>query len=172
MEQVEHGKVHLGLVGGQSDNPSLVFRHFACDRLVLVVPAEHPWSKRKQVTLVQLLRQPLVVRESGSGSRWCLERTLTKAGKTAKDLRVALELGSNEAIKEAVLRGVGLAVLSDLAVQKELRSGQLHALRVKGLPPERAMFAVWDRRRAMPIPARLLLDFIAPPSEGTDKQGL
>jgi DNA-binding transcriptional LysR family regulator len=77
-------------------------------------------------------------------------------------LRVALELGSNEAIKAAVVRGLGLAVLSDQAVQKELQAGQLHALRVTGLPLERQMFVVWDRRRALPIPARLFLDFVAP----------
>ena len=149
LHQVEHGQVSLGLVGGKTDSPHLVFRPFACDRLVLVVPAVHPWRRRKQVSVEQLCQQPLILRESGSGSRWCLERTLGQVGKSAKDLRVALELGSNEAIKEAVLKNVGLAILSDLAVQKEVQLGQLHALRVIGLPLQREMFVAWDSRRAV-----------------------
>jgi DNA-binding transcriptional LysR family regulator len=68
-----------------------------------------------------------------------------------------LELGSNEAIKEAVLRGVGIAVLSTYAVQKELRAGQLHALVISDLHCDRDMYIVQDRRRVLPLPARLFL---------------
>jgi DNA-binding transcriptional LysR family regulator len=160
--QVEHGQAHLGLVGGKTDNPHLEFRCFACDRLVLVVPAGHPWRQRKQVSLGQMCQEPLILREGGSGSRWCLEHALARAGKSAQDLRVALELGGNEAIKQAVLRGMGLAVLSRRAVQKEIRAGLLHGLRVTGLSLQRKMYVVWDRRRVLPIPAKLFLDLLEP----------
>src|SRR5262249_61752632 len=96
------------------------------------------------------------------GSRWCLEHALVGAGLSLADLHVALELGSNEAIKEAVLCGLGLAVLSSYAVEKEVQAGRLHALDVAGLPMERELFVVWDRRRALPIPARLFLQLLAP----------
>jgi DNA-binding transcriptional LysR family regulator len=162
LHQLEQGEAHLGLVGGKADNPHLEFRCFACDRLVLVIPADHPWGRRKRVPLDQLCEQPLILREAGSGSRWCLEQALAKAGKSLGDVRVALELGSNEAIKEAVLRGLGLAVLSTHAVEQEVQAGKLHALQVAGLPLVRQMFAVWDRRRALPIPARLFLDLLEP----------
>jgi DNA-binding transcriptional LysR family regulator len=76
------------------------------------------------------------------------------------DLRVALELGSNEAIKEAVLRGMGIAILSSYAVQKELKAGQLRALQVSDLRCDRDMFVVRDRRRVLPLPARLFLIFL------------
>ncbi len=162
LHQVEHGQAHLGLVGGKTDNPHLEFSCFACDKLVLVVPGRHPWERRKRVHLAQLARQPLILREPGSGSRWCLERALAKAGRSLRDLHVALELGSNEAIKEAVLRGLGLAVLSTHAAQREIQSGKLHAVQVTGLPLVRDMFVVWDRRRALPIPAQLFLDLLEP----------
>src|SRR5262249_12222516 len=162
LDQVEHGQAHLGLVGGKTDNPHLKFRCFACDKLVLVVPSQHPWRRRKRVPLGPLCEQPLIVREAGSGSRWCLEQALAKGGKSLHDLRVTLELGSNEAIKEAVLRGLGLAVLSTHSVQEEVRAGKLHALRVAGLPLVRDMFVVWDRRRVLPIPAQLFLDLLEP----------
>jgi LysR family transcriptional regulator, low CO2-responsive transcriptional regulator len=160
LRQVERGDAHLGLTGGQGDSPHLEYRPFARDELMLVVPAGHPWARRRRVPLGQLCGQPLILREAGSGSRRCLEEALAEAGKSPHDLRVALELGSNEAIQEAVRRGLGLAVLSARAAERELRAGRLHALRVAGLPLERAMFAVWDRRRALPIPARLFLDLL------------
>jgi len=160
LHQLERGEAQLGVVGGQIDNPHLVYRPFACDRLVLVVPADHAWRKRKCVSLAEMLRQPLVVREAGSGSRWCLERTLASAGHSGQRLRIALELGSNEAIKQAVLRGAGLAVLSDLTVAKELQAKKLHTVQVTGLPVKREIYVAWDRRRALPIPARLFLDFV------------
>jgi len=160
MAQVERGEVSLGLVGRKADNPHLDFRYLASDRMALVVPAGHPLSKRKRVSVKQLASYPLVLREVGSGLRHCFEKSLEKAGLSLADLRIALELGSNEAIKEAILKGVGAAVLSTYAVQKELKSGQLHALRVSDLHCDRDMFVVQDRRRVLPLPARLFLMFL------------
>jgi len=159
-DQVEHGQANLGLVGKRSDNPHVESRCFASDTLALIVPGKHPWSQRKRVELEELAGQPLIVREAGSGSRWCLEQALAHAGKSLRDLEVGLELGSNEGIKEAVDQGLGVAVLSTQAVKKEIQTGRLQALQVKGLPLERDMFVVWDKRRALTIPARLFIDLL------------
>jgi DNA-binding transcriptional LysR family regulator len=160
MTQVERGEVSLGLVGRKSNNPHLEFRYLATDRMVLVVPPGHVLSRRKKVSVKQLPRHPLILREVGSGLRHCFEKSLDRAGLSLADLRIALELGSNEAIKEAVLRGVGIAVLSTYAVQKELRAGQLHALAVSDLHCDREMYVVQDRRRVLPLPARQFLIFL------------
>lgn len=162
LQQVEQGHAQLGLLGMKEDHPHLEFRSFACDEMVLVVPDTHPWRSRRRVSLRDLCRQPFILREVGSGSRWCLEQALAHAGKSPRDLQVTLELGSNESIKEAVLRGIGVAILSVHTVQKELRDGQLHAVQVTDLPLKREMYAVWDRRRVLPIPARLFLDYLVP----------
>jgi DNA-binding transcriptional LysR family regulator len=169
LNQVEHGQVHLGLVGEKPDSPHLEFRCFADDTLVLIVPATHPWAAKKRVALAQFMQEPLIVREAGSGSRSCLEQALTGAGKAVRDLRVTLELGSNEAIKEAVLRGMGVAVLSERTVQKEVQSGKLHALQINSVPLTREMFVTWDKRRVLPIPARLFLDLLGPAGDGAAK---
>jgi DNA-binding transcriptional LysR family regulator len=160
MAQVERGEVSLGLVGRKTDNPNLEFRYLASDRMVLVVPPDHALSKRKKLSVKQLPRYPLVLREVGSGLRHCFEKSLEKAGLSLTNLRVALELGSNEAIKEAVLRGVGIAILSTYAVQKELRTGALHGLEVGDLHCDRDMFIVHDKRRVLPVGARLFLLFL------------
>jgi DNA-binding transcriptional LysR family regulator len=160
LDQVEKGQAHLGLLGGKRDSPHLEYRSLASDELVLVVPPDHSWARRRRITLDQLAGEPLIVREDGSGSRWCLEQGLAQAGMSLSDLHVTLELGSNEAIKEAVLRGLGVAILSTRVLEKELQARQLHALQVEGLTLTRDMFVVWDRRRALPIPARLFLDLL------------
>jgi DNA-binding transcriptional LysR family regulator len=161
MTQVERGEVSLGFVGRKSDNSHLEFRYLASDRMVLVVPPGHPLSKRtKKVSLKQLVGHALVLREAGSGLRHCFEKSLERAGRSLADFRVALELGSNEAVKEAVLRGVGVAVLSVYAVQKELKAKRLQALKVSDLHCDRDMFIVQDKRRVLPLPARLFLLFL------------
>ena len=150
MGLVARGEASIGLVGRKADNPSLEFRFLASDRIVLVTPTGHVLSKKKQVTVNQLAAHPLILREAGSGLRHCFETSLDRAGRSPADLQIVLELGSNEAIKEAVLRGVGVAVLSALAVQKEVRAGRLHAAELKGIRCDRDMFVVQDRRRALP----------------------
>ncbi len=160
MAQVGRGQVSLGLVGRKADNSHLEFRFLARDRMVLVVPPGHALGRRKTVSVKELCRHPVVLREAGSGLRHCFEQSLARAGLSPADLRVALELGSNEAVKEAVLRGAGLAVLSAYAVRKELKAGQLHALEVSDLRCDRDMFVVRDTRRVLPFPARLFLLFL------------
>jgi LysR family transcriptional regulator, low CO2-responsive transcriptional regulator len=158
--QVERGEVGFGLVGRKAEKPHLEYCFLASDRMVLVVPRHHALGGRKKVTMKQLVVYPLVVREPGSGLRHCFEKSLERAGRSLGELRIAAELGSNEAIKEAVLRGIGVAILSTYAVQKELRAGQLHALEVSDLQCDRDMFVVQDRRRVLPPPARLFLTFL------------
>ncbi len=158
--QVERGEVSLGMVGRKTDSPHLEFRHLAGDRMLLVVPPGHAWGRRKRVAFEQLRGQPLILREVGSGLRHCLEKSLELAGLSTNDLRVILELGSNEAIKEAVLHGVGMAILSVYAVRKELCSGVLHGLEVQGIRCDRDLYIVRDLRRVLPPPARLFLTFL------------
>lgn len=168
MGQVEHGRAHLGLVGRTAENSHLDFRPFATDELLLVVPSDHRWKRRRTISLSELAGEPLIVREPGSGSRWCFEQALAQAGTTLDELTVTLELGSNESIKESVMAGSGVAILSDLVLQQELAGGRLHSLRIRDVSLQRTLFAVVDLRRAIPAPARLFLNFLeACSGEGT-----
>jgi DNA-binding transcriptional LysR family regulator len=158
--QVERGEVSLGLVGHKVEKPHLEYRFLARDHMVLVVPHGHALGMRKKITLRQLLAHPLILREAGSGLRHCFEKSLERAGHSLTEFRIALELGSNEGIKEAVLRGLGIAMLSIYAVRKELKTGQIHGLQVSDLHCDRDMFIVQDRRRVLPFPARLFLNLL------------
>src|ERR1043165_3643675 len=87
LKAVERGKASLGLTGLKGESEHLDFRAFARDEMVLVVSSDDPWARRKQVTVDQLCDRPLILREQGSGSRWCLEQSLAGIGKKTSDLR-------------------------------------------------------------------------------------
>jgi DNA-binding transcriptional LysR family regulator len=97
------------------------------------------------------------MREATSGSRWSLEKAARKA--RAK-LTVAMELGSNGAIKHAVESGLGLAVLSRYACALELSSGRLVELDVHGFPIRRDWHIVHLRKRRLPSSVREFIDFL------------
>lgn len=161
IRQVEHGEVTVGLVGRKIEKPHLEFRYLARDRMVLVAPPGHPLARKRKVTVDQLAAYPVVLREAGSGIRHCFEKALEQEGRSLAELRVTLELGSNEAIKAAVRRSVGVAVLSVYAVHKELEAGHLLALPLQDIHCDRDMYVVQDRRNVLPFPARQFLTYLA-----------
>jgi DNA-binding transcriptional LysR family regulator len=160
LAQVGQGEAHLGLVGRKSDAPGLSFQHLANDRMVFAVPPGHPLAGEKAVTAGQLAAHPLVLREAGSGLRHCLETALARIGRSLADFRVALVIGSNEAVKEAAVQGVGVAVLSVYAVRKEVEAGRLVALEGSDLKCDREMHVVTDGKRVLSPPARTFLAFL------------
>jgi LysR family transcriptional regulator, low CO2-responsive transcriptional regulator len=161
LKDIEKGRATVGLVGQKTENPGLEFRAIASDRLVLIVPSAHPSVDRKSISLKALKGERLIVREAGSGSRCVLERGLEQAGTSLAALNVALELGSNAAIKDAVRRGLGVAFLSRLAARRELDSGELKMVAVKGLDLPRDFYVVFDQRRPLPHAARAFLHYLA-----------
>ena len=159
LDRVESGQAHLGLVGQQTERGHFHFRPFASDELLLVVNADDRWKNRQRIRLADLLQRPIVLRESGSGSRWCLQQALLHKGHDLDELNVTLELGSNEAVKEAVLNNTGIAVLSRFAVQRELDDGRLISLKIQDFDLVRELFVVSDTRRALPRSAQTFLQF-------------
>jgi LysR family transcriptional regulator, low CO2-responsive transcriptional regulator len=163
LDQLERREAHLGFVGNRSDRPGFDYRPFACDSLVAVVSPKHRWVRRKRVSISELLDQRIVQREIGSGSRVCLEAALSAAGHQGAVLKQVMELSNNEAVKQAVAQNLGVAVLSERAVARELASNELHAVKVDGLNLKRHLHVVTCQGRVTPKPARLLLDFLPPP---------
>jgi DNA-binding transcriptional LysR family regulator len=107
-----------------------------------------------------LIGEPLIIRESGSGTRCALEKSLQRAGSSLANLNIALELGSNAAIKDAVKRGLGVAFLSRLAVKREMDAKELRAVPVRGLSLMRHFYLVHHRRRPLSRAASAFLHFL------------
>lgn len=161
VNQICKQKAHLGFVGIRNDLPTLECRPFACDHMVVVVPPTPRWSRRKQISMVELTRQSIVQRERGSGSRQYFEDALATLCPQSLPISAAMELGSNEAVKEAVVQGAGVAVLSRLAVQHEITSGRLHALEVNDCHLKRELFVVRSRSQPLPRIAQLFLTYLS-----------
>jgi DNA-binding transcriptional LysR family regulator len=159
IREVVKCRATLGLVGQQADVPSLEYQPLGGDRLVLVVPPGHRLARRKRVALEALAHEPLIIRERGSGTRCALENGLQRRGTKLAALNVALELGSNAAIKDAIRRGLGVAFLSGLAVKRELGAGELRAVSVSGLSLDRRFFLVHLRRRPLTTAASAFMNF-------------
>jgi molybdate transport repressor ModE-like protein len=153
---VRSGAADVGFVEGPGTPEGLDALVVAHDRLTLVVGADHPWSRRRGVDPVQLAAIPLVSREQGSGTRTYLEQQLAAAGYGPLTTPV-LELSSTTSIKNAVINGIGPAVLSSLAVTTELASGALIAVPIRQLDLRRDLRAVWQAHRRLDGPARDLV---------------
>src|ERR1700716_3942176 len=159
-EQVLNNELDLAVVGPALKDPDLAILPFVSDELAVVAPAGHKMAGRSDLVLKDLEDQPFIMREPASGSRWSLEKAARKAG--AK-LTVAMELGSNGAIKHAVESGLGLAVLSRYACALELSSGRLVELDVRGFPIRRDWHIVHLRKRRLPNSVQSFIAFLKDP---------
>jgi len=159
-EKVLRNELDLAVVGPALKDSDLAIIPFLSDELVVVAPAGHRLAKKRGLSLKDLSAEPFVMREQASGSRWSLEKAARKAG--AK-LQVAMELGSNGAIKHAVESGLGLAVLSRYACLLELSSGRLVELDVHGFPIRRDWHIVHLRRRKLPASVQAFITFLKDP---------
>ncbi len=159
-EQVLNNELDLAVVGPALKDADLAILPFLTDELIVVAPSSHKLTEKRALSLKDLSDQPFVMREPASGSRWSLEKAARKAG--AK-LNVAMELGSNGAIKHAVESGLGLAVLSRYACALELSSGRLVELDVRGFPIRRDWHIVYLRRRRLPASVQAFIAFLKDP---------
>jgi len=145
---VAEGRVEVAVVGARSPQRGLEFREMMPDEEIVVVPTGHPWSGRADVTLEELAAEPLLIRERGSGTRAALEAALERARLDLGALRIVGEIGSSQAIKQAVKAGMGITILSRIAVEEECRQGRLAALRVRGLSITRSFYLLSHRERS------------------------
>lgn len=159
-EWVEEGRVEVGVVGARPGARVLESRELAPDELVIVVPAGHPWCDRETVSVADVLAEPLVLRERGSGSRDALERAMSDAGLDLAAFRVAGEMGSTQAIKQAVRAGIGISLISKRAVEDECRARLLHCVKVHDWKVSRSFYLVVHRDRSRSPLALAFLEFV------------
>jgi len=159
--RVLEGRFELGVIGSRSSNRTLVAHELWTDELVLAVPVTHPWAGRRIVSLEDLSKEPYIARESGSGTLQMLEQYLQKAGfQGIESFRVVARFGTSTAVKEGIKAGLGISILSSLALETEIKAGILTPLRVKGLRMTRRFYLVRDRRRTSSPPCKAFVDFL------------
>jgi len=140
----EHLDCEQDLIG---DNPHII-----------IAPPGHPLARRTAIPLAAFADELFLVREKGSGTRNLMERHFGQAG---LELRIGMEIASNETIKQAVMAGLGIAFLSAHTVASELGDGRLVALDAEGLPLLRTWYLVKHRERRLLPAAKALREFLA-----------
>ena len=159
------GRADLGFVEGERvDDPAIAFRTLREDELVVIAPAGHRFEALESVPLAELVNEPFVLRESGSGTRQVAESYLRSAGVDVAALRIVAELSGIDAIKAAVAAGLGVSLISKSALPPGQR-GNLVDRRIEGLRLMREMSAALLARSPMLPAASLLLDVVAHASE-------
>jgi len=130
VSQVENNAIDLGVVEAPVNNKNLVVEECRTDHLVLIVPPAHELAKEDVVPIQRVADYPFICREEGSGTREVMIESMHDAGVSPADLNIAMELGSLEAIKGAVEAGMGVSILSNATIQKELKLGTLVAVQL------------------------------------------
>ncbi|MCW8826854.1 MAG: LysR family transcriptional regulator [Gammaproteobacteria bacterium] len=130
---------------------------FQNDELVFFASPDHPLAKKKKIKPKQLMKERLISRETGSGIRRTYEQAL-------KDYDITLipymELGSGEAIKQAVMSGIGIGILSTFSLKLELDAGRLVLLDIEGFPISRKWYAIHRKGKHLSRVAQTFLNFL------------
>ncbi len=125
--------------------------------LVVVAPPDHPLVGRKNIKIKALVKERFLERELGSGTRLVFDSMLEQEGLSVEPY---MELGSSEAIKQGVMAGLGLAVLSLHSLDLECKAGQIAVLDVEGFPVTRPWYAVHLKGKRLSLVAQTFLDYI------------
>ena len=158
--RLREGAALIGFIEGPVDEPNLAVDRLFEDQLMLVTAPTNPWLATEGGMAERLRAARWVLREKGSGTRVALERILGHYGLSAADADVALELPSNETVRTAVEAGVGVTVLSRMAVGVALAAGTL--VQVETPLPSRSFYALRHRERYFGRAAATFVDLVRP----------
>src|SRR5579859_4991788 len=134
VDALVNNRIDMAIVGRVPDDISVVIEPFAPNELVLVASPLHRLAGRQRVPLEELAKEHFLLREVGSGTRAALERVFQEAD---IPLQVSMQVGNNSAIKQGVAAGLGIALISRVALDMELETNRLVILDVEGFPVKR-----------------------------------
>lgn len=130
-EMVLGHQIDIGILEGDFHHQKLYIEAFAEDSMFVVIPANHCYADREDIQLFELCDETWIVREEGSGTRDAAEKMFSENQFIPKDI---MSFGSTQTIKESVEAGLGITLLSQKAVKKEITLGTLKMLKVNGKP--------------------------------------
>lgn len=144
-------KLDLGVIGAKWKEASLEWTEIFTDELGLVVQPDHPWRKKNYVMCNDIIKQPFIIREPGSGTRKVIAHFLKTRGVKESDLKEVAQIGSSAAVKEAVKAGCGISILSKQAVKDEVERNKLVIVPVKDLKLQRSFYLI-QRKNTQLLP--------------------
>lgn len=154
LERITDNEDDLYILGQPPENLDAESEPFLENPLVVLAPADHALAGEQRIPLARLAREPFLLRESGSGTRIATERLFDAH---ALKLNVRMELGSNEAIKQAIIGGLGVSVLSRHTLTMDAPAGEITILDVEGFPIDRHWHVVYPSGKQLSVVARAFL---------------
>jgi DNA-binding transcriptional LysR family regulator len=156
LDRMSHNIDDLYLIGKPPESTELNFQPYLANPMVVVAPVNHKLAKRKAIKITEIAKEHFIMREQGSGTRIAVEQKFADA---ELELKVALELGNNESIKQGISGGLGIAVLS----LHTLTSGdmnELTVLDVQGFPISWQWYIGHPRGKKLSLLARTFIEFM------------
>ncbi len=157
LDAIRENRSEVGFIEGPDYPAGLHTITVARDEIVAAVAADHPWARRRAVTVRDLVAEAYLTREAASGTRAVATAALARSG---VELTPALQAASAQALKRA-LTGGGFTLISRLTIETEERAGVLHGLPVRGIDLRRELRAIRRRRPALSAAARAFWRWIA-----------
>ncbi len=157
VEALASNRVDVAMMGKVPADLPVEIEPFAFNELVLVSSPQHRLAGIMQVPIEELGREHFLLRESGSGTRAALESVFQEAG---VPLQISMQVGNNSAIKQGVAAGLGIALISSVAIDMELETGRLVILNVEGFPIVRQWRLVHVRDKHLSATAKAFKSFL------------
>jgi DNA-binding transcriptional LysR family regulator len=157
LERLINNEEDLVIMGQVPEQLHVTAKSFLDNPLVVLAPAKHALVNKSNISLERLSKETILLREIGSGTRIAMERCFASHN---LELPQIIELGSSEAIKQGVMAGLGISVLSKHAVNLELASGIIKLLDVEDFPLERHWYVAHLAEKEMSLVARTFLEFL------------
>jgi LysR family transcriptional regulator, low CO2-responsive transcriptional regulator len=158
LERLANNQDDLYFTGRPPQDLEIELRPVLPNPLVVVAPKDHPLAQSKQaITLKRIVEEPFIMREAGSGTRAIVEQFFAE---NRLDLNVVMEMTSNEAIKQGIVGGLGISVLSLHTLSLAVAGGPLTCLNVEGFPIQRRWYVVYPKGKQLSMAAQAFLDFL------------
>lgn len=157
LQHLYNNEFQLAILTQLPDDSSIIASPFLENPLVVACPPDHPLSTKKNLNLKDLKDEPFIFRESGSGTRMVMERLLDEAG---IEPTIAMELGTNEAVKQAIMAGIGISLISKLSMQSELKTGTIDELNVEQFPVTTHWHTLYRKNKVNTRVIKNFLDFL------------
>ena len=140
---------------------NLAVKYFDQDKLVLVVPKNHSWCRRRSVLSLELKQEPFLIREQGSALKELFIKALARQNMKLKDLNIIAELGSNDSLRESIKNGLGVGILPSLVVSDEVKKGKLKIIAVRDLIMPVKMYIIYNKTRPLSTLADILVKYFS-----------
>ena len=161
---LKDGLFNLGFIGMSCEDSDFCCQPFCKDRMVLITPVnEHflHYKQQKEISLTELLREPLILREKGSGSKKMADSFLAHSGIAENELQIIARVNDQEAIKNLVASGMGISIISEKAAQNFLQEKRLLSFELPQDFSERSLYLIYRQNYLLPSYVKEFLSFIS-----------